>query len=93
MSKNKVQPSPAAQCSAPIVSREQLMEAEAALMKAAMEFGRGWGCDQTAYPKSYWLEIHIERWRELTLCALKYSECFEEPNVNGGRKLIRADAV
>jgi hypothetical protein len=48
-------------------------------MPNAMEFGRGWGCDQTTHPKSYWLEIHIERWRELTLCALKYSECFEEP--------------
>ncbi len=72
-------PSPAAQCSAAIVSREKVMAAEAALMKAANEFGRAWGCDQTAHPRSYWLELHIDRWAELARCALAYAECFEQP--------------
>lgn len=76
---NASPPSPAAQCSAAIVSREKVMAAETALMMAATEFGRDWGCDQTRHPKSYWLELHLGRWAELARCALAYAACFEKP--------------
>ena len=72
-------PLPPVSGSAAIVSRDKVMAAESALMKAANEFGRAWGCDQTAHPRSYWLELHIERWSELARCALAYAECFEQP--------------
>ena len=69
----------AATGSAAVVSREKVMEVEVALMKAATDFGRAWGCDQREHPRSYWLELHIERWGELTRCALAYADCFGEP--------------
>jgi hypothetical protein len=50
-------------------------EAEAALMKAAIEFAYQWGRDQTLHPKMYWLELHLENWGKLARAALAYSEC------------------
>lgn len=66
--------------SSAVVSREKVMEAEAALMKAAADFGRAFGCDQREHPRGYWLELHIERWGALARCALAYAECFGEPS-------------
>ncbi len=63
--------------------REILMDAEAALMKAATEFAFQWGRDQTLQPKSYWLELHLEKWGRLANAALAYSECLEPPNERG----------
>ena len=56
---------------------EQLAATEDELMKAATDFGRMWGCDQTGHPKMYWLELHIERWRKLASAAVKYSEAVD----------------
>lgn len=61
---------------------EQLAATEDELMKAATDFGRMWGCDQTSHPKMYWLELHIERWRRLSAAAVKYSEAV--CNASGG---------
>ena len=66
-----------ADCAMPVVAREFLMTKEADLMKAANEFGKGWGIDQREHPRSYWVELHISRWAELCRCAIAYSECFE----------------
>ena len=74
-----IPPLPPATGSAAVVSREKVMEVEAALMKAAADFGRAFGCDQREHPRSYWLELHIERWGELARCALAYADCFGEP--------------
>lgn len=68
---------PPATCSA--AARERLETAEAALMRAAMEFAYQWGRDQTGHPKMYWLELHLENWRKLARAALAYSECVEPP--------------
>ncbi len=66
------------------VSRNQVMAAEAVLMKAAAAFGRDWGCDQREHPRGYWLELHIERWGLLARSALAYAECFDgDPKQNG----------
>jgi len=62
-------------CSA-VAAREKVMEAEAALMTAATQFGRAWGCDHREHPKMYWLELHIQLWGDLARCALEYAECF-----------------
>jgi hypothetical protein len=67
------------QCS-PVVSREKLMAVEAELMKAAADFGRTWGIDQREHPRSYWLELHLDRWGALARCALAYAECFDAIN-------------
>ncbi len=62
-----------------IVTREQLADAEAVLMVAATEFAYQWGRDQTAHPKMYWLDLHLEKWGKLARAALAYSECFKAP--------------
>lgn len=55
-------------------ARESLMAAEATLMKSATEFAYHWGLDQTAHPKMYWLELHLDAWAKLATAALAYSE-------------------
>ena len=65
----------------PVVSREAILAAEAALMKAANEFGKGWGCDPREHPRIHWLELHLERWANLARSALEYSECYRSSGV------------
>lgn len=61
------------------------MEAEAELMTAAMEFGRIWGQNQREHPKSYWLEVHLERWNRLARAAVAYTATLE-PNEKGQQR-------
>jgi hypothetical protein len=53
------------------------MDAEAALMKAAIEFAYQWGRDQTAHPKIYWLEMHLKMSRDLAVAAVQYTTATE----------------
>jgi len=75
-----IPPLPPAHGSADRDDRENLMAAEASLMKAATEFAYQWGRDQTAHPKMYWLELHLETWAKLAKAALAYSERVNPPN-------------
>lgn len=59
------------------ITRAQVMDTEADLMKAANEFGKAWGCDQRVHPRAYWLDLHLSRWSELARAALAYAECFD----------------
>jgi hypothetical protein len=74
---------------------DQRMLAEADLMTAAAEFASTWGVDQTAHPRSYWLDLHIERWSDLARAALAYAEALRDsPNSEmsdrAGRNINRA---
>ena len=69
------EPLPASLESHEVIARENIMKAEAALMKAATEFAYQWGRDQTVHPKMYWLELHLTNWAELARSALAYAEC------------------
>jgi hypothetical protein len=51
-----------------------ITQAEARLMKAAAEFGHPFGRDQTVHPRMYWVEMHIEAWRELSAAAVNYAD-------------------
>lgn len=58
-----------------------VMDAEAALMKAATEFAYQWGRDQTVHPKMYWLDLHLRNWRGLAEAAVRYTATLESQNV------------
>ncbi len=57
-----------------------VMDAEAALMRAAVDFSYQWGIDQKQQPKIYWLELHITKMKTLTTAALQYAATVESQN-------------
>jgi hypothetical protein len=63
-----------------------LMDAEQALQKAALDFSSIWGATQTTHPKAYWLEKHFSNSRALAEAALAYADAADRTASAGNRE-------